>query len=138
MFADTDRWRLFTRDDMAARLVRTCSVEWFLRAYRVPTRCKGRVIAGADLLKALADPPPPESEPGDWQAPGDAAPEQDREQAPEPVGRPTAAEHRRPRGDFRGPAVGPPRLTAGGTPRQAAGPTLCRDIQPLTKGGRPA
>lgn len=62
MFTDADRLCLFTRAEVEVRLNGVCSVDWFLRAFSVPVRCKGRVIAGADIVKALANPPAPETE----------------------------------------------------------------------------
>lgn len=62
MFHETDRYRLFTRSELQERLGSTCTVEWFLREFQITTRCKGRVIAGSDVLRSLADPPSPQEE----------------------------------------------------------------------------
>lgn len=58
MFTEADRLRLFTRAELQERLGDVCTVEWFLEEFQIPTRCKGRVIAGADLVRALSTPPP--------------------------------------------------------------------------------
>lgn len=57
MFSDADRLRLFTRQELGERLGGTCSVDWFLRAFRIPVRCKNRVVCGSDVLRALEAPP---------------------------------------------------------------------------------
>jgi hypothetical protein len=62
MFTEADRLTLFTRAELAERLGDRCSVDWFLRFFNVPVRCKGRVIVGADIVRALTNPPASEAE----------------------------------------------------------------------------
>jgi hypothetical protein len=70
MFTDADRFRLFTRQELAERLGDTCSPDWFLRTFAIPARCKGRVFCGADILRALENPPAGDTEDAE---PGPAA-----------------------------------------------------------------
>lgn len=62
MFTDADELHLFTRSELQARLGDTCTVDWFLRRFRIPTECKGRVIAGADVVRAMRNKPAAEAE----------------------------------------------------------------------------
>lgn len=57
MFTAEDRYRVFTRAELQDRLGTRCKVEWFLSELRITVRCKGRLILGSDVLRALDDPP---------------------------------------------------------------------------------
>lgn len=57
MFTEADKYKLFTRDEIAERLGDNHgSVEWFVETFCLAPLCKGRLFQGSDILRALERP----------------------------------------------------------------------------------
>ena len=61
LFTESDRRHIFTKAELQARLGQEITVRWFLQEFSIPTRCRGNLIAGGDIVRAVEAPPAPKS-----------------------------------------------------------------------------